>query len=43
MKFQEDAVISYKEDKQIPSKYHSRPLYVTISVHDAMTYRAYFV
>lgn len=34
MKFEEDSVIFYKDDKQIPSEYHSRLLDVTASIHD---------
>lgn len=34
MRFKEDAFIFYKQDKQIPSEYHNRPLSLTASLHD---------
>lgn len=34
MKFEEDVVVFYKEDKKMPSKYHNKPLYVNTSIHD---------
>lgn len=34
MKFEEDVVSFYKENKKILSEYHNRPIYVTLSIHD---------
>lgn len=37
--YEDDAIIFYKEDKQVPSEYHNRPLCFTSFAHDVQLRR----